>query len=134
MIFRRSFDDFPQVRHGPNPVFPLHTYNPLPDVAMGNTGVRRTIVSKPTSQFPNLYTKKTNIAFVGTHQLAAAATLRTSSHRSRFSDTSNSQPTPWSPVPSSPYSVHTQVTQRIRSERELVASAFLLLSLISIAS
>ena len=34
---------------------------------MGDTGVRRTIVSQLSSRFPNLYTN-TNIAFVGTHQ------------------------------------------------------------------
>ncbi|EJD08259.1 Neutral/alkaline nonlysosomal ceramidase [Fomitiporia mediterranea MF3/22] len=37
------------------------------DIAMGDTGVRRTIVSELTSQFPGVYTNE-NIAFVGTHQ------------------------------------------------------------------
>lgn len=34
---------------------------------MGDTGVRRTIVSMLSSQYPGLYTNE-NIAFVGTHQ------------------------------------------------------------------
>lgn len=34
---------------------------------MGDTGVRRTIVSELSSQFPGVYTNE-NIAFVGTHQ------------------------------------------------------------------
>ncbi|THU89409.1 Neutral/alkaline nonlysosomal ceramidase [Dendrothele bispora CBS 962.96] len=37
------------------------------DIAMGDTGVRRTIVSRLSALFPSLYTN-TNIAFVGTHQ------------------------------------------------------------------
>ncbi|PFH50435.1 hypothetical protein AMATHDRAFT_60966 [Amanita thiersii Skay4041] len=37
------------------------------DIAMGDTGVRRSIVSELTSQFPGIYTNE-NIAFVGTHQ------------------------------------------------------------------
>ncbi|KAF8341009.1 Neutral/alkaline nonlysosomal ceramidase [Amanita rubescens] len=37
------------------------------DIAMGDTGVRRTIVSMLSSQYPGLYTNE-NIAFVGTHQ------------------------------------------------------------------
>ena len=37
------------------------------DIAMGDTGVRRTIVSELSSQFPGLYSDS-NIAFVGTHQ------------------------------------------------------------------
>ncbi|KIM86048.1 hypothetical protein PILCRDRAFT_65446 [Piloderma croceum F 1598] len=37
------------------------------DIAMGDTGVRRTIVSQLSSQYPGLYTND-NIAFVGTHQ------------------------------------------------------------------
>ncbi|KAF9258342.1 Neutral/alkaline nonlysosomal ceramidase [Marasmius fiardii PR-910] len=39
------------------------------DIAMGDTGVRRSIVSQLTSQFPGVYTNE-NIAFVGTHQHA----------------------------------------------------------------
>ena len=39
----------------------------LLDIAMGDTGVRRSIISKLTSQFPGIYTNE-NIAFVGTHQ------------------------------------------------------------------
>ncbi|RDB20798.1 Neutral ceramidase [Hypsizygus marmoreus] len=39
------------------------------DIAMGDTGVRRSIISKLTSQFPGLYTNE-NVAFVGTHQHA----------------------------------------------------------------
>lgn len=34
---------------------------------MGDTGVRRSIVSQLTSQFPGVYTNE-NIAFIGTHQ------------------------------------------------------------------
>ncbi|TFK45129.1 ceramidase [Crucibulum laeve] len=37
------------------------------DIAMGDTGVRRSIVAQLSSQFPGLYTND-NIAFVGTHQ------------------------------------------------------------------
>lgn len=37
------------------------------DIAMGDTGVRRSIVNQLSSQFPGLYTND-NIAFVGTHQ------------------------------------------------------------------
>ncbi|GLB38061.1 putative neutral/alkaline non-lysosomal ceramidase, C-terminal [Lyophyllum shimeji] len=37
------------------------------DIAMGDTGVRRSIVSQLSSQFSGLYTNE-NIAFVGTHQ------------------------------------------------------------------
>ncbi|KIK60282.1 hypothetical protein GYMLUDRAFT_43572 [Collybiopsis luxurians FD-317 M1] len=37
------------------------------DIAMGDTGVRRSIVSNVTAQFPGIYTNE-NIAFVGTHQ------------------------------------------------------------------
>ncbi|KAF8993031.1 Neutral/alkaline nonlysosomal ceramidase [Cyathus striatus] len=37
------------------------------DIAMGDTGVRRSIVSQLSSQYPGLYTNE-NIAFVGTHQ------------------------------------------------------------------
>lgn len=37
------------------------------DIAMGDTGVRRSIVSQLSSQFPGVYTNE-NIAFVGTHQ------------------------------------------------------------------
>ncbi|KAI0319280.1 Neutral/alkaline nonlysosomal ceramidase [Amylostereum chailletii] len=37
------------------------------DIAMGDTGIRRSIVSNLTSMFPNLYTN-TNIALVSTHQ------------------------------------------------------------------
>ncbi|KAF8623397.1 hypothetical protein AX17_007435 [Amanita inopinata Kibby_2008] len=37
------------------------------DIAMGDTGVRRSIVSELTSQYSGLYTEQ-NIAFVGTHQ------------------------------------------------------------------
>ncbi|KAJ7591365.1 Neutral/alkaline nonlysosomal ceramidase [Mycena floridula] len=37
------------------------------DIAMGDTGVRRSIVSQLSSQFPGLY-GDSNIAFVGTHQ------------------------------------------------------------------
>ncbi|PAV23091.1 Neutral alkaline nonlysosomal ceramidase [Pyrrhoderma noxium] len=37
------------------------------DIAMGDTGVRRTIVSSLTSLYPGIYTNE-NIAFVGTHQ------------------------------------------------------------------
>ncbi|KAF9461830.1 Neutral/alkaline nonlysosomal ceramidase [Collybia nuda] len=37
------------------------------DIAMGDTGVRRSIVSQLSSQFPGIYTDD-NIAFVGTHQ------------------------------------------------------------------
>ncbi|KAL0955527.1 hypothetical protein HGRIS_001765 [Hohenbuehelia grisea] len=39
------------------------------DIAMGDTGVRRSIVSQLSSQFPGVYTND-NIAFVGTHQHA----------------------------------------------------------------
>ena len=39
------------------------------DIAMGDTGVRRTIVSELSSQYPGLYTND-NIAFVGTHQVS----------------------------------------------------------------
>ena len=37
------------------------------DIAMGDTGVRRTIVAELSAQYPGLYTNE-NIAFVGTHQ------------------------------------------------------------------
>ncbi|KAK7471947.1 hypothetical protein VKT23_000053 [Stygiomarasmius scandens] len=37
------------------------------DIAMGDTGVRRSIVSQLSSEFPGVYTNE-NIAFVGTHQ------------------------------------------------------------------
>ncbi|KAJ3969998.1 Neutral/alkaline nonlysosomal ceramidase [Lentinula raphanica] len=37
------------------------------DIAMGDTGVRRSIVSNLTTLYPGLYTNE-NIAFVGTHQ------------------------------------------------------------------
>lgn len=37
------------------------------DIAMGDTGVRRSIVSELSTQFPGVYTNE-NIAFVGTHQ------------------------------------------------------------------
>ncbi|KAF9558125.1 ceramidase [Agrocybe pediades] len=37
------------------------------DIAMGDSGVRRSIVSQLSSQFPGVYTDS-NIAFVGTHQ------------------------------------------------------------------
>ncbi|KAF8883297.1 Neutral/alkaline non-lysosomal ceramidase-domain-containing protein [Infundibulicybe gibba] len=37
------------------------------DIAMGDTGVRRSIVSQLSTQFPGVYTDS-NIAFVGTHQ------------------------------------------------------------------
>ncbi|KAL0572394.1 hypothetical protein V5O48_009572 [Marasmius crinis-equi] len=37
------------------------------DIAMGDTGVRRSIVAQLTSEFPGVYTNE-NIAFVGTHQ------------------------------------------------------------------
>ncbi|KAL9712181.1 hypothetical protein Ac2012v2_005258 [Leucoagaricus gongylophorus] len=37
------------------------------DIAMGDTGVRRSIVGNITNQFPGIYTNE-NIAFVGTHQ------------------------------------------------------------------
>lgn len=39
------------------------------DIAMGDTGVRRTIVSLLSSQYPDVYSNQ-NIAFVGTHQHA----------------------------------------------------------------
>lgn len=39
------------------------------DIAMGDSGVRRSIVSQLSSQYPGLYTDA-NIAFVGTHQHA----------------------------------------------------------------
>jgi|SRR5882762_119322 neutral ceramidase len=39
------------------------------DIAMGDTGVRRTIVSELSSKYPGLYTNE-NIAFVGTHQVS----------------------------------------------------------------
>ena len=39
----------------------------LLDIAMGDTGVRRSIVGNITNQFPGIYTNE-NIAFVGTHQ------------------------------------------------------------------
>lgn len=39
------------------------------DIAMGDTGVRRTIVSQLSSLYPGLYTNE-NIAFVGTHQVS----------------------------------------------------------------
>jgi neutral ceramidase len=38
-----------------------------PDIAMGDSGVRRSIVSQLSSDFPGVYTDD-NIAFVGTHQ------------------------------------------------------------------
>jgi neutral ceramidase len=37
------------------------------DIAMGDTGIRRSIVSQLSSMFPGVYTN-TNIALVGTHQ------------------------------------------------------------------
>jgi neutral ceramidase len=37
------------------------------DIAMGDTGVRRSIVSQLSTQFPGVYTNE-NIAFIGTHQ------------------------------------------------------------------
>ncbi|KAG6849608.1 hypothetical protein H0H93_006965 [Arthromyces matolae] len=37
------------------------------DIAMGDTGVRRSIISQLSSLFPGVYTA-TNVAFVGTHQ------------------------------------------------------------------
>jgi neutral ceramidase len=37
------------------------------DIAMGDTGVRRSIVNELSSRFPGVYTNE-NIAFVGTHQ------------------------------------------------------------------
>ncbi|KDR69911.1 hypothetical protein GALMADRAFT_255768 [Galerina marginata CBS 339.88] len=37
------------------------------DIAMGDSGVRRSIVAQLTSQFPGVYTND-NIAFIGTHQ------------------------------------------------------------------
>lgn len=45
--------------------------NDLPeiDIAMGDTGVRRSIVQQLSSQFPGLYNNE-NIAFVGTHSHA----------------------------------------------------------------
>lgn len=39
------------------------------DIAMGDTGVRRSIVNQLATQFPGVYTND-NIAFVGTHQHA----------------------------------------------------------------
>ena len=39
------------------------------DIAMGDSGVRRSIVSQLSSQYPGIYTGD-NIAFVGTHQHA----------------------------------------------------------------
>ncbi|KAF8726187.1 hypothetical protein AX14_007956 [Amanita brunnescens Koide BX004] len=39
------------------------------DIAMGDTGVRRMIVSQLSSQYPGIYSNQ-NIAFVGTHQHA----------------------------------------------------------------
>jgi neutral ceramidase len=39
------------------------------DIAMGDSGVRRSIVSQLSSQYPGVYTGD-NIAFVGTHQHA----------------------------------------------------------------
>lgn len=39
------------------------------DIAMGDMGVRRSIVSQLSSQYPGLYSDK-NIAFVGTHQVS----------------------------------------------------------------
>ncbi|KAJ8074439.1 hypothetical protein PM082_015340 [Marasmius tenuissimus] len=39
------------------------------DIAMGDTGVRRSIVARLSSEFPGVYTNE-NIAFVGTHQHA----------------------------------------------------------------
>jgi neutral ceramidase len=39
------------------------------DIAMGDSGVRRTIVRRLSSQYPGIYTND-NIAFVGTHQHA----------------------------------------------------------------
>lgn len=47
-------------------LFPL-TYLQPTDIAMGDDGVRRTIVSQLSSQFPGIYANN-NIAFVGTHQ------------------------------------------------------------------
>jgi neutral ceramidase len=39
------------------------------DIAMGDSGVRRSIVQRLSSQYPGIYTND-NIAFVGTHQHA----------------------------------------------------------------
>ena len=39
------------------------------DIAMGDSGVRRSIVSQLSSQYPGIYTDD-NVAFVGTHQHA----------------------------------------------------------------
>ncbi|KAK1236287.1 hypothetical protein PQX77_000448 [Marasmius sp. AFHP31] len=41
----------------------------ITDIAMGDTGVRRSIVARLSSEFPGVYTNE-NIAFVGTHQHA----------------------------------------------------------------
>jgi hypothetical protein len=42
---------------------------PFTDIAMGDSGVRRSIVQRLSSQYPGIYTNS-NIAFVGTHQHA----------------------------------------------------------------
>lgn len=39
------------------------------DIALGDSGVRRAIVSELSSQYPGLYTDD-NIAFVATHQVS----------------------------------------------------------------
>jgi neutral ceramidase len=44
------------------------------DIAMGDTAVRRTIVSELSSQYQGLYTND-NIAFVGTHQVSSNHTI-----------------------------------------------------------
>ena len=45
----------------------LDLLNGFLDIAMGDTGVRRSIVGNITNQFSGIYTNE-NIAFVGTHQ------------------------------------------------------------------
>ena len=50
----------------PNPNRPIYMFLKI-DIAMGDTGIRRSIVSQLSSQFPGLYTNE-NIALVSTHQ------------------------------------------------------------------
>ena len=50
----------------PNPSGPIYMFLKI-DIAMGDTGIRRSIVSQLSSQFPGLYTNE-NIALVSTHQ------------------------------------------------------------------
>lgn len=56
------------------------------DIAMGDTGVRRTIVSELSSQYPGVYGND-NIAFVGTHQVSCATVMTTYMHRLKLRST-----------------------------------------------